>query len=100
MQDMYGAVKQAIMSSIGGVGLGIDTSSIPPSDALPLGCDGVIHVKAETRNGTPTKVKGEDWLCAEELYSPSPALTTCSPGCGPGKHCEQTKAPLLCMVAY
>ena len=66
MQGMYGVVKQAIMSSIGGVSMGNDTSSIPPSDALPLGCDGVVHVKAEPRNGTPTKVKSEGWLCAEE----------------------------------
>ncbi len=59
-----GVVKQAVLLHAAGVGMGNDTSSIPPADAMPLGCDGVVHIKTEPRNGTPMKVNVKGCLCA------------------------------------
>ena len=64
-QDMEGVVQRAVkFLHMAGIDVGNDTSSIPSSDALPLGCDGVVHIKAEPRNGTPIKVTTHTWqLC-------------------------------------
>ena len=51
--------------------MGNDTSSIPSADAMPLGCDGVVHIKTEPRNGTPMKVTVKGRLCASRLSHPS-----------------------------
>ena len=55
--------------------MGNDTSSIPPADAM-LGCDGVVHIKTEPRNGTPMKVHVKGCQCARLCSHPS--LLLCS----------------------
>ena len=63
---MEGVVQRAVkLLHMAGIDMGNDTSSIPSLDALPLGCDGVVHIKAEPRNGTPTKVIVYTW----QLYA-------------------------------
>ncbi|CAL5228913.1 g12135 [Coccomyxa viridis] len=54
--------------------MGNDTSSIPPADAMPLGCDGVVHIKTEPRNGTP--MKGGALMGAPDIGGPGGTAVT------------------------